>query len=366
MTPSLWVKATPRLESLGSLHFEGWVINQDFLKENETKSALREGYADVSFGLIDLRIGKQVIVWGRADQINPTDTISPRDYTLLFTEDNDQRSGVVGLKASTFIKEISIQGYWIPYFKPNMIPVKPPPFPMALREEEPDNAYSQWAIKLEQTGAAVDGSLSYFDGYDLSPDIGINLATPSFADLVLTHHRIHVAGADAATTFGRFGLRGEAAYTFTEDSDGSNPFIKNPFFFLVAGGDRTYLEYLNINLQYIFRRVIHYQDAEQIFDPLTRTIAVQEALFNNQLDKISQGVAGRIGYKWFNETLEAEMAGIYMFTRHDYMIRPKVIYAFTDHLKGIAGADIFRGDPLSTFGYLRDNSTLYTEIRWGF
>jgi hypothetical protein len=67
-----------------------------------------------------------------------------------------------------------------------------------------------------------------------------------------------------------------------------------------------------------------------------------------------------------NETLEAECAVIYMFTRHDYLIRPKASYAITDNWKVLAAADIFRGPAESYFGYLADNSTAVLELSYHF
>ena len=77
---------------------------------------------------------------------------------------------------------------------------------------------------------------------------------------------------------GRFGLRAEAAYTWTEDATGLDPFVKNPFFYGVAGADRTFLEYLNINLQYFVRQVSNYSDPNAIADPIARTVALQQAV----------------------------------------------------------------------------------------
>ncbi len=370
-TASIWLKTTPKVASLGSAHLEGWILNQDLFRGNETKSMLREGYVDLTAGPVDFRLGKQIIVWGRADQINPTDNLSPRDFTLLFPEENDQRFGSLGLKASTLISNLSIQGFWLPYFKPNLLPILQPAPPLTLHEEEPENAYGQWGLKIETTGGIGDGSISYYDGFDLNPDVSVQTLfyasnQPPLLRVILSHHRIRTFGMDGAATVGRFGLRGEAAYTLTENPDGSSPFIKSPFLFVVLGGERTFLEYLNINLQYIFREVSNYHDPENISDPLTRTIAIQEALLGNQLDQISQGASMRVSDKWFNETLEAELAGIYMFTRHDYLLRPKITYALTDSWKVLVAADFFRGPDDSFFGYLRNNSAGYTELSYHF
>ncbi len=361
-TAELWLKAEPKLQSNLSLFIEGWVMNQQLFHEDETKEKLREAYLDINLGPMDLRIGKQIIVWGRADRINPTDNLSPRDFTLLVPDDDDQRLGTAAVKATYYSAGLSLTGLWLPHFETHTIPIQQPPPPLSLHEDVPDKTFGQWAIKIEQTGQAVDWSLSYFNGFDLFPDIGIT----SPVDLVLEHHRIHVIGADAATTLGRYGLRGEAAYTMTQDSKGGNPLVKNPFFFLVIGGDRTFIEYLNVNLQYILRVVVSYQNPETITDPFLQNVAIEQAVVNNQLDRIQQGVTLRVNYKWLNETLEGEVACVFFFPRHDYLIRPKVTYAFTDHWKGIIGGDLYRGDQRSFFGYLRDNSTAYAELRWSF
>lgn len=367
-TGALWLKAAPdlgpRLGAHGSLHFEGWVGRLS--EDAEVDGRLREGYLDLSAGPIDLRIGRQIIVWGRADRINPTDNLTPRDFTLLVPEDDDQRLGVFALKATYFVGPISMTALWLPHFEPDRVPLGPAPPPLSISEERPDRGYRQGAFKIERTGGAVDGSLSYFHGFDPFPDIAIDLTHLPSVNLALEHHKIDVVGADAAATVGRFGLRAEAAYTFTEDKRGNDPEVKNPFFFLVAGGDRTFLEYLNINLQYIFRMVARYRDPEEIPNPLLREVAIQQAVITNQIDRVQQGISLRISDQWFNQTLEGEAVGIIFLPRHDYAVRPKVAYAFTDRWKGVVGADLFRGEDRSFFGYLKKNTTAYAELRWSF
>jgi len=134
----------------------------------------------------------------------------------------------------------------------------------------------------------------------------------------------------------------------------------------VVGSERTFREYLNINLQYFLRVVSNFRDPTGIADPLRRNAALQLAAVSNQRDQMQQGASMRVSYKWFNETLEGEIAGVLSFTCLDYVIRPKVIYAFTDRWKGTVGADIFRGSGKTFFGRLRDNSAVYVELRYSF
>ncbi|MBI3625093.1 MAG: hypothetical protein HY215_02930 [Candidatus Rokubacteria bacterium] len=362
---ALWLKAAPKPWPKASLLIEGWVRNQDLFHEDATDGALREAYFDASLRDLDLRIGKQLIVWGRADRINPTDNLTPRDFTLLVPEDDDQRLGAVAAKATYYVGGVALTGIWLPHFDPHTIPIGRRSG-VTIRERLPQNTLAQGAARIEQTGKAVDWSLSYYDGFDLFPDIALDQVRDSGEDLVLRHHRIRVIGADAATTVGRYGLRAEAAYTFTEDSRGADPRVKNPFFSLVAGGDRTFFEYLNVNLQYLFHYVVRHRSPSEILDPVERSVAIEQAGISNQFDRVQHGLSLRVSHKWLNETLEGEVAAVVLFARLDYVVRPKLLYALTDRWKLTVGADIFRGEPQSFLGRLRDNSTAYAELRWSF
>lgn len=362
---ALWLRVNPKPGPNVSLVGEGWVRNQDLFHDEATDGALREAYLNASVQDMDLRIGKQLIVWGRADRINPTDNLTPRDFTLLVPEDDDQRLGAVAVKATYYLAGLGLTGIWLPDFKPHTIPLERVPG-VILRERRPGDAFAQWAARIEQTGKDVDWSLSYFDGFDLFPDISVNEVTLTSLDLTLKHHRIRVIGADAATALGRYGLRAEAAYTLTEDPNGNDVRVKNPFFFLVLGADRTFLEYLNVNVQYLFRYVFHHRSAREILDPVLRGVAIQEAAISNQVDRVQHGVSLRVSHKWFNETLEAEVASVLFFTRLDFVVRPKLIYALTDRWKVTLGADVFRGERQSFLGRLRNNSTAFAELRWSF
>ena len=362
---ALWLKAAPKLSGTASLVVEGWVRNQDLFHENATEGVLREAYLQAALGPLDLKVGRQIIAWGRADRINPTDNLTPRDFTLLVPDDDDQRRGGDGVKATLTLGGLALSGVWLPNFEPDTIPIQRT-VGVAIRERVPGETFGQWAARLEQTGKAVDWSLSYFDGFDLIPDFGIDRASPGFLDVVLKHHRIRVVGGDAATTLGRFGLRAEAAFTFTEDPNGTRPDVKQPFFFMVVGGDRTFFEYLNVNVQYLFRYVVHHRSPVDLADPVQRSVATEQAVVANQLDRAQHGASLRVSHKWLNETLEAEVGGTVTFTRLDFVVRPKITYAVTDRWKVVVGGDVFEGQRRSFFGRLRENSTGYAEIRWSF
>lgn len=359
---SLWLKAAPHLGHHLSLVAEGWIRNDD-IGNDSNQSKLREGYVNFAMDNIDIRIGKQIIVWGRADRFNPTDNLAPRDYRLLTTEDDDQRLGTTATKLSYRFPGIDLSVYWLPKFEPHGLPIAPDPG-IIYTENVPD--FDQNAIKLDRSGGDIDWSISYFSGLNLNPDFEIGAIGPSGLNIALTYNRIRVLGTDAATVIGRYGLRAEAAYTWTSDDRGDYPLVTNPFLYAVVGGDRTFLGYLNLNVQYYFRHVSNYRDPNEIADPLLRSVAIQGAVLARQLEEFEHGITLRIANKWRHETLEAEISTIYSFTYHDYAIRPKLVYSFDDHWKGSLGADIYRGSNTTFFGQLRDNSLIFGEIKYSF
>ena len=362
-TGSVWLSADQNFGGDTSLFAQGWIRNDESFKASGASKKLLEGYLNFSSENVDYRIGKQIIVWGRADRLNPTDNLTPRDFTLLTPEDDDQRAGTLAAKMTYHSQANSLTGIWLADFNPNVIPV--PTTPGIFVTEQIPHA-NQFALKFDRSGSDVDWSVSYFSGLDLNPDLAIGATTPSGTNIILEHNRIRVLGTDAATVIGRYGLRAEVAYTWTENTGPDDFVVKKPFLYLVMGGDRTFLDYINVNIQYYSRHVTNYSDPQSIADPIQRAVAIQGAVISNQFESSQYGVSIRVSDKWFNETLEGEIAGIASFGRTNYCIRPRLVYAFNDNLKGSFGLDIYRGESNTFFGYLQDNSLLFAEIKYGF
>ncbi len=269
----------------------------------------------------------------------------------------------MAVKATYHSYENSLTGIWLPGMDPHVFAVAATPG-IFLSQHIPHT--NRLALKLDHSGGNVDWSASYYSGLDLTPDIAIGATTLSGTNIILDHNRIRVLGMDAATILGRYGLRGEAAYTWTENTGENDFLIKKPFLYMVMGGDRTFLDYLNINIQYYLRHVTNYSDPQTITNPLLRPVAIQAGALWNQFSRSQHGVSVRISNKWLNETLEGEIAAVASFGRSNYMLRPKLVYAFNDTVKASLGLDIFRGENNTFFGRLRDNSLLFAEMKYGF
>ena len=114
---SLWLQSTPSWGPHFSMVIEGWIRNDDIAEDQAGRSVLREGYLRASLGDVDLRVGKQIIAWGRADRFNPTDKLTSRDYRLLTPDDDDQRIGTTGTTLNYRFPDFTMSAYWLPKFR---------------------------------------------------------------------------------------------------------------------------------------------------------------------------------------------------------------------------------------------------------
>ncbi len=341
------------------------VTNPGLNNGGRDETTLLEGYITLHFARLDVRAGKQIVAWGRADGINPTDNLTPHDFDVLLPFEEDQRFGLTALKLDFIISpSYSLRAFTTPFFRLAKFPDIFGPAVEKLPEEKLANSTA--AIKLDKTGGTLDWSLSYFHGYSLLPSVSLPDSDPGSAALELNYDKINVIGGDVARNVGRFGVRGELAYFFTSNTTGDDPIIKKPFFFYVIGSDRTFFENLNINLQLVGRWVNHYTNPQSIANPVARELGIQNAITAGQQDRTSYGLSTRVSKKWFNDTFEAEVLVFANFTRPNNYIRPLISYTFSDQVKGTVGAELYTGAEETYFGRVKANEGAFAELRFSF
>ena len=340
-TASAWLKLEKKLDNGIGLFAEGYSAREDFRTDGNTRSSMREMYVETRQGDLDFRVGRQIIAWGRTDRLNPTDNLTPRDARLMAADIDEDRFGSLAAKASwNLTANDSLTLVLLPEFQANKSYSK--------YTEVIPTANNQWAIKYDQSGKAIDWSVSYYDGYDLSPDLS--------ASYVYEHYRTKVLGMDIATTIGsnRFAL--ESAYTQTQDMNGTNEYIKNPFLYTVIGVEHDFGNNTSGIVQIFNRHVYNYT---------TPTAdGLYHAIFSSQLDRNQDGISIRIAKKWLNETLETELAGSTLLERNGYSLRPRVTYLWSDSIKLLAGYESYEGNSNTYYGYLKKNNTLFMELRY--
>ncbi|MBZ0270454.1 hypothetical protein K8I61_00345 [bacterium] len=94
--------------------------NRDFEGNGATfEPRLEELYADVHVGQVDLRLGHQIVTWGRTDVVSPTDTVNSWDLRrAIDTELGHVKIPNLMAKADYYVGPWRFEAIYIPFFAP--------------------------------------------------------------------------------------------------------------------------------------------------------------------------------------------------------------------------------------------------------
>lgn len=254
---------------------------------------------------------------------------------------------------------------WLPEFRPNVLPITATPNTFNQGQASATQLV-QFAAKYDYVGKGVDWSFSYFDGMDRNPNLAVTGIGPLGVSFIQRYYRIRAIGFDAATTIGRYGVRSEVAYVRTQDEKGNNPEIFNPYLFAVIGADREVVQNWNINVQYMFHYTFSYQSPPTIQNPIFRAIGEANNLLSLQTHQVLHGLSVRLNRKWLNDSLETGLTSVLFFNDGDVLVTPKITYKVTDNLRVTIGGDYYSGSSTTVLGRLRNNSTAYLAVRFGY
>ena len=189
--------------------------------------SVRRLSATYTRGRLTLEAGKQLIRWGKADVLTPTDRFAPRDFLNVVDSDFLPITAArltYGTQSDTLDLVLS------PRLTPSRVPllnqrwaVLPPGIPV----HEIDPAFPggpQFGARWNHIGAAAEYSFSFYNGYDHLPLFRVqpNVALLR-ADVQRFYPQMRMYGADAAAPLGPVTLKGEAAW-FTSSNPHSDDY----------------------------------------------------------------------------------------------------------------------------------------------
>jgi len=342
---------------------------------------IREAYLDLYLGKLDFRIGKQISSWGRADGWNPTDNLTPLDYFVRSPEHDDMRIGNYRIRGQYNPWDwLKLEADLAPWYTPSVYRFDLVAMPSFVTIGSPVHPGFKWdkssvAAKLDLVFSGIEGSFSYFKGYDPQPALKPGeLPAPPFTDfkleLLQAPFRQQTIGADFASVIFGTGLRGEIAYKIPEPGDTIDPLIPNNEIQWVISIDRE-LGPIRIIAGYMGKYVEDFfpADPPQAFDQamisnpevwpmLGPMLASQIGFYNrilyDQTHEWNHSVLFRPSVSLFHESLDVEISALYNFTTEEYLLYPKAIYRLTDGLQATAGYQYYHGGDYTRFSWIKD------------
>ena len=354
-------------------------------------SELRELYLDLFFENVDVRLGKQYIIWGVLEGNRVTDEMNPLDFRELFLPDLlDYRVPLWSAKVDYYRDEADYQFVLIPQLKFHQ--PAPQGSEWELLQEVPNTTYPE-TYKLSNAEFALKATtsqfldteitLSYFYTWDDYPVLFRRLKVdldpaPTFFP---TYTRISIFGATFIKPVNEYIVKGEFAYVpdkyfgiFNDtDGDGDGFLDQNGVF------KKAHMRWgLGIDFNYkgmeispaIVQWIIFAYDKPIIQDEIDTSLSLYLRKDLHEINALF------------------ELLAIYSVNFKDAYLQPKIAFRITDNLQITGGFDLFSGENSQFgvgiggdaqsgnlviveerarfFGNFDDNDRIFVEFKYAF
>lgn len=188
-------------------------------------------YVELTWPRAELRVGASRIVWGRLDELQPTDVVNPIDLSKFLLEGRSEARLSVGLvrgrvflPGTTTLDLIAVPGFRAGRFDQLDEPSSPfnlsvaPPALVERRRPSFGAASLQGGARLSSTIGRVDWGATVYRGLRSFPTL-----TDRPSAVMETFPRFTMVGGDFETVRGAWGIRGEAAFFVDDELQSLSP-----------------------------------------------------------------------------------------------------------------------------------------------
>ena len=370
-----------RLYTEGFDHLEPGRLSQGEVAPNSrrlqlgdrTDVELREFYLRTQLWRMHLTLGKQQVVWGKADGLKLLDVVNPQNFREFILDNfDDSRIPLWTFNAELPVGDGNLQVLWIPdrtyhrlpqaggtfaFRSPLVVPQAPPGVGVNLRPlDRPNNIVmdSDIGMRFSKFWHGWDLTVNYLYHFaDFPVFFQSVLLTPGGATVMVNprYERNHLIGGSFSNAFGNLTMRGEAIYNTDQfvltmnrrDGDGV---IKSGEIAYVLGLDWSGIQDTLLSVQLFQSWLLH----------------PANGLVRDTLDTTTTVLLRRY---FLNETLETEVLWLQGVNQGDGLVRPKISYELRDNVKIWTGFDLFYGDRNGLFGQFDRNDRLVIGMELG-
>ena len=325
-----------------------------------------ELYVDVVSRHADLRAGMARVVWGRLDELQPTDVVNPIDLTRFLLEGRSEaRLPVALVRGRLFLPGSStLEALVVPVFRRSefdQLDERTSPFDIAgaatdLDRRTPAVSWRnlQGGGRFTTTIGRVDVGVSGYRGFRSFPLIAV---PPSSLQPVQTYPRFTTVGGDFETVRGAWGVRGEAAVTPRDLLQSTRAVAGVPGHAVEAGigVDRRTGDYrIAGNVLWSRRRVDESTPAGRLFAG------------DDELERSGVSIVGSVDRRFARETRALRVLGVYDPGDRTVFARTILDVSLRDNVSLEGSAGVFAGSSFDTIGRLTRRDFLYVRLKTFF
>lgn len=333
------------------------------LKER-TGVELREAYLSYAKGSLDLRMGRQIVVWGVADALCVTDCVSPFDYTEFLAQDYDDiRMPVNALRARYTKGSVTLEAvcnpvvdfYVLPTDQRNpwaiRLPMAQLPCTIDLENGKPEKRIKnmEFGGRITVNLRGADFSLSALRTWNKMPALCPTLSDDGqLLHINGQYRRMTMLGTDCSLPVGQFVLRAEVAGYIGEalGADLGQDAIRRNTLNALAGVDWYPGNDWSVSAQYCHK--------------CTSGNLKDLSLYRNA------GLATvRLAKEILHNTLKLSTFAYIDVTNGGIFNRFSASYALNDQVELVTGYDYFHADK-GKFAMYAENSEAWVKMKYSF
>ena len=334
----------------------------DNLAQDKDSSGVevRELYLDIFTDNMDVRLGKQFVVWGVLEGIRLTDEINPMDFRELMLPDLlDYRIPLWTAKVDYYAEESTWQFLWIPELR--FHEPAPAGSEWELLQNVPDTTKpdssklrnSEFGLRYTKDFLGTEVGLSYLYTWDDFPVVfrSSEISSTSEPTFFPTYSRLTMYGMTFVTPVGGNIVKGEFAYVPDKYFGLENDSDIDGDGFLDSDGIMQ-RKHIRWGLGFDFNRW-----GMDISPAISQWIILDydPILFQDEYDT---SVALFIRKPMPEKSAVFQLLYINLWNARESYLKPKVIFDVTDHFQVATGMDVFYGRS-SKFGIEARNGRIF-------
>jgi hypothetical protein len=301
---------------------------------------------------LDLKLGRQIVVWGKSDNLRVTDVLNPLDLREPGMVDiEDLRLPTAMTRLDWYVGDWNLSAILVHERRFNRNPAFGSdfyPFPVKLpHRDRPHNGISNTEYALAFSGVFSGWDIAFYaaDLYVDQPHQEVRAGGP-----VLEYARSSMVGSAVNIAIGNWLLKGEAAH-FRGLEYSSLPGEKRSRSDLLLGVEYSGFDDASLSFELVDRHLHNY-------DPLLRSEGVRRDELQSALRFQGDYLHDRLHLILLNSLyLQGEPAGF---------SRASLGYDLADALTLTGGLVLYHGGEKMPFGAFGDNDRLFLDLKYSF